>query len=105
MTSYLKNFLRKASLRANKSTSSTPSSATQSIPLTMSTTVLITGFKSGIGKGLLEAYASRPNTTAIAAIRDGPDSPASKEPTLSLHRERQQDNRAEIRRRIPRRCQ
>jgi norsolorinic acid ketoreductase len=81
MTSYLKNFLRKASLRANKSTSSTPSSATQSIPLTMSTTVLITGFKSGIGKGLLEAYASRPNTTAIAAIRDGPDSPASKEPT------------------------
>jgi len=41
------------------------------------TTVLITGCKSGIGKGLLSAYAARPNTTAIAAIRDAPDSPAA----------------------------
>ncbi|KIW15321.1 hypothetical protein PV08_05366 [Exophiala spinifera] len=42
------------------------------------TTVLITGSKSGIGRGLLTAYAARPNTLAIAAIRDGPDStPAS----------------------------
>jgi norsolorinic acid ketoreductase len=36
--------------------------------------VLITGCKTGIGKGLLAAYALRPNTTAIAAIRDGPAS-------------------------------
>lgn len=44
--------------------------------LTMSydTAVLVTGSKSGIGKGLLAAYAARPNTLAIAAIRDGPDS-------------------------------
>lgn len=43
----------------------------------MSTTVLITCSKSGIGKSLLASYASRDNTTAIAAIRDGPDSPAA----------------------------
>ena len=43
----------------------------------MSTTVLITGSKSGIGKGLLSAYALRPNTTAIAAIRNGADSPSA----------------------------
>lgn len=36
--------------------------------------VLITGTKAGIGHGLLAAYASRPNTTVIAAIRDVPDS-------------------------------
>lgn len=41
------------------------------------TTVLITGSKSGIGKGLLSVYAARPNTLAIAAIRDGPDSEAA----------------------------
>jgi norsolorinic acid ketoreductase len=41
------------------------------------TTVLITGTKTGIGRGLLEAYASRPNTLAIAAIRDSPDSSAA----------------------------
>ncbi|KAK5046815.1 hypothetical protein LTR84_007169 [Exophiala bonariae] len=39
------------------------------------TTVLVTGAKAGIGKGLLEAYASRPNTLAVAAIRNGPESP------------------------------
>ena len=44
----------------------------------MSSTVLITGSKSGIGKGLLATYAARDNTTAIAAIRDGPNSAASK---------------------------
>ena len=43
-----------------------------------STTVLITGTKAGLGKGLLEAYAALPNTTVIAAIRDGPDSSAAK---------------------------
>ena len=42
------------------------------------TTVLITGSKTGIGKGLLSSYALRPNTVAIAAIRDGPDSEAAK---------------------------
>lgn len=41
------------------------------------TTVLVTGSKSGIGKGLLSTYASRPNTLAIAAIRDGPDTAAA----------------------------
>lgn len=45
----------------------------------MTTTVLITGSKSGIGKGLLATYASRPNTTVIAAIRDGKSSSAAKE--------------------------
>jgi norsolorinic acid ketoreductase len=45
----------------------------------MPTTVLVTVSKSGIGKGLLEAYAVKPNTIAIAAIRDGPDSAAAKE--------------------------
>ena len=44
----------------------------------MSSTVLITGSKSGIGKGLLSIYASRPNTLAIAAIRDEPDSEVAK---------------------------
>ncbi|KAI1617304.1 hypothetical protein EDD37DRAFT_616198 [Exophiala viscosa] len=48
--------------------------------MSYNTTVLITGCKSGIGKGLLTAYASRPNTLAIAAIRDGPDS----EPATAL---------------------
>lgn len=46
--------------------------------MSFTTTVLITGSKSGIGKGLLETYASRPSTLAIAAIRDGPDSEAAK---------------------------
>ncbi|KAJ9607444.1 hypothetical protein H2200_008517 [Cladophialophora chaetospira] len=46
--------------------------------MSFTTTVLITGSKSGIGKGLLATYASRPNTLAIAAIRDGPDSEAAK---------------------------
>ena len=63
-------------LRSITHTSSRPSSITR-----MSTTVLVTGSKSGIGKGLLEAYAARPNTIAIAAIRDGPDSAAAKELT------------------------
>jgi len=45
--------------------------------MSFQSTVLITGSKTGIGKGLLEAYASRPNTLAIAAIRDGPDSSAA----------------------------
>jgi norsolorinic acid ketoreductase len=43
------------------------------------TTVLITGSKAGIGKGLLEVYASRPDTIAIAAIRDEPTSTPAKE--------------------------
>ena len=43
------------------------------------TTVLITGTKSGIGRNLLAAYASRKNTLVIAAIRDGPDSVPAKE--------------------------
>ena len=38
------------------------------------TNVLITGAKSGIGKGILTAYASQPNTVVIAAIRDDPTS-------------------------------
>ncbi|KIV79162.1 hypothetical protein PV11_06740 [Exophiala sideris] len=42
--------------------------------MSYNTTVLVTGSKSGIGKGLPTAYASRPNTLVIAAIRDGPDS-------------------------------
>lgn len=46
--------------------------------MSFTTTVLVTGCKSGIGRGLLSAYASRPNTLAIAAIRDGPDSAAGK---------------------------
>jgi norsolorinic acid ketoreductase len=46
--------------------------------MSFTTTVLITGSKSGIGKGLLSAYAARPNTLAIAAIRDGPDSEAAR---------------------------
>ena len=36
----------------------------------MSQTYLITGANRGIGKGLLEAYLLRPNTTVIAAVRD-----------------------------------
>lgn len=44
----------------------------------MATTVLITGAKAGIGKGLLSAYAARDNTIAIAAIRDSPDSETAK---------------------------
>ncbi|KIW73212.1 hypothetical protein PV04_01346 [Phialophora macrospora] len=46
--------------------------------MSFTTTVLITGSKSGIGNGLLSKYASRPNTLAIAAIRDGPDSGAAR---------------------------
>ncbi|ETI28285.1 hypothetical protein G647_00734 [Cladophialophora carrionii CBS 160.54] len=46
--------------------------------MAFTTTVLVTGSKSGIGKGLLSAYVSRPNTLAIAAIRDGPDSGAAR---------------------------
>ena len=42
------------------------------------TTVLITGSKTGIGKGLLATYAARPNTLAIAAIRDAPESEIAK---------------------------
>lgn len=44
----------------------------------MVNTVLITGSKAGIGKGLLSVYAAREETIAIAAIRDGPDSAAAK---------------------------
>lgn len=44
----------------------------------MSTTVVVTGSKSGIGKGLLASYASRPNHIVVAAIRDGLDSEAGK---------------------------
>ncbi|KAJ9657945.1 hypothetical protein H2198_004029 [Neophaeococcomyces mojaviensis] len=40
--------------------------------------ILITGTKAGIGHGLLSAFASRPNTTIIAAIRDAPDSDKAK---------------------------
>ena len=40
--------------------------------------VLITGTKSGIGHGLLAAFAARPNTTVIAAIRDAPTSEKAK---------------------------
>lgn len=89
MTSQLKNFFRKASLRSNKSTSTTssnkstnqtPSPTSNSCPKsTMSSTVLITGSKSGIGKALLASYAARPNTIAISAIRDSPDSAVAKE--------------------------
>ena len=42
------------------------------------TNVLITGCKSGIGLGLLKKYASRPDTTVIAAIRDSTDSENAK---------------------------
>lgn len=45
--------------------------------MSFKTTILVTGAKSGIGKGLLETYASYPNTLAIAAIRDSPDSAAA----------------------------
>ena len=45
------------------------------------TTVVITGSKSGIGKGLLSTYAASPNTLAIAAIPDGPDSEVAKDLT------------------------
>ena len=43
------------------------------------TTVLITGSKSGIGKNFLTKYAARNNHRVIAAIRDGPDSKIAKE--------------------------
>jgi norsolorinic acid ketoreductase len=43
-------------------------------------TVLVTGSKSGIGKGLLALYLARPSTTAIALVRD-PSSAAAQ--TLS----------------------
>lgn len=42
--------------------------------VTGKTVVLITGAKTGIGKGLLTAYALRLNAIVIAAIRDGPHS-------------------------------
>lgn len=48
------------------------------------TTILITGPKSGIGRNLLTAYASRENTVVIAAIRDEPNSePAQQLEALS----------------------
>lgn len=40
--------------------------------------ILITGTKAGIGHGLLVAYAARPNTQVVCAIRDGPDSENAK---------------------------
>jgi norsolorinic acid ketoreductase len=43
------------------------------------TIVLVTGSKTGIGRGILAAYAQRANTIAIAAIRDGPDSTPAKD--------------------------
>ncbi|ETN45508.1 uncharacterized protein HMPREF1541_09340 [Cyphellophora europaea CBS 101466] len=46
--------------------------------MAFNTTVLITGAKAGIGKGLLSAYAARPSTRVIAAIRDGTGSVAAK---------------------------
>ncbi|KEF58749.1 uncharacterized protein A1O9_06675 [Exophiala aquamarina CBS 119918] len=49
--------------------------------MTFKPTVLITGTKAGIGKGLLKAYAARPGTLVVAAIRDGPDSPIAAELT------------------------
>jgi norsolorinic acid ketoreductase len=45
--------------------------------MSANTTVLITGAKAGIGKGLLESFAAKPNMTVIAAIRDGPNSAAA----------------------------
>lgn len=51
--------------------------ARQHTAMSFKTTVLVTGAKAGIGKGLLETYASHPNTLVIAAIRDGPDSAAA----------------------------
>jgi len=47
---------------------------------TTSTTYLITGANRGLGRGLLEAYLSRPNSTVIAGVRD-PDAQTSQ----SLH--------------------
>ena len=43
------------------------------------TIVLITGSKTGIGRGILATYAQRANTIAIAAIRDGPDSKSAED--------------------------
>lgn len=51
--------------------------------MSFETTVLITGSKSGIGRGLLAAYALRPNTLVISAIRDDPESDPAKD-LLSL---------------------
>ncbi|KAK9390656.1 aflatoxin biosynthesis ketoreductase nor-1-like protein [Lipomyces mesembrius] len=45
----------------------------------MPTTILITGANRGIGRGLLEAYVLKPNTTVIAGVRDV----ASSEKSLS----------------------
>lgn len=44
-----------------------------------SPTVLITGAKAGIGRALFETFASRPNHTVIAAIRDQTDSKPARE--------------------------
>lgn len=44
----------------------------------MTTNILITGTKAGVGNGLLAAYATRLNTTVIAAIRDARDSDTAK---------------------------
>ena len=43
----------------------------------MMTALLVTGSESGIGKDHLRAYARRPNTTVVAAIRECADSPAA----------------------------
>lgn len=48
------------------------------------TNVLITGAKSGMGRSLLTAYASRPNTIVIAAIRHDPASAKAKELASSV---------------------
>jgi len=46
--------------------------------MSASSIYLITGANRGIGRGLTEAFASRPNTTVIAAVRD-PAAKSSKE--------------------------
>ena len=46
--------------------------------MAQTTTILITGVKSGIGKALLTTYLARDNYLVIAAIRDGPDSEPAK---------------------------
>lgn len=48
------------------------------------TNVLITGTKAGIGLGLLALYASRSDTTVLAAVRDAPDSAIAKSMLSSI---------------------